>query len=234
MGARRLLCAAAVASIACSSGVAAQDGGAKASKASKSSGSASSGSGGAGLPLLTLSGTYEFAKSSVFLSLDLMQFSALSFVDFAVQQLPPDVQKNVFDVYDDTLSQIDTLRVQNGVPTFANMKKDVVREWEKSVQPTVDSTLKMVKGYAAGVSKVLKNVIAKFEKEYPSSKGLLSADLFDFSLIVLFLVYYVVDFVMNAFCYIFCCGMCAKRAKKTASAVPSKVGTTTLANKKRK
>jgi hypothetical protein len=229
MGARRLFAAAAVAAVASSSPVMAQEGSAKPSKASK----ASAGSSAAGLPLLTLSGTYEFLKSSVFLSMDLMQFSALSFVDFTVQQLPPDVQKQVFDVYDDTLSQIDTLRVQNGVPTYSNMKKDFSREWEKSVQPTVDMSLKTVKTYAATPTKILKNVVAKFEKEYPSSKGFISADIFDFSLTILFLVYYVMDFLSNAFCYIFCCGMCAKR-KKTASAVPSKVGTTTLANKKKK
>jgi len=233
MGARRLFAAAAVATIALSSapsGVMAQEGGAKPSSAKKSSGSSAA----AGLPLLTISGTYEFLKSSVFLSLDLLQFSTYSLVDLAMSQAPPDVQKQVYDVYDDTMSQIDTLRVQNGVPTFANMKKDAAREWEKLVQPTIDSSLKMAKTYASAPAKILKNVISKFEKEYPSSKGMLSADLFDFSLTILFLVYYVIDLLMNAFCYIFCCGMCAKRKKKTASAVPGKVGTTTLANKKKK
>lgn len=232
MGARRLLAAAAVATVAMSapSCVYAQsEGGAKPSSAKKSSGSSA-----AGLPLLTISGTYEFLKSSVFLSLDLLQFSTYSLVDLAMSQAPPDVQKQVYDVYDDTMSQIDTLRVQNGVPTFANMKKDAAREWEKLVQPTIDSSLKMAKTYASTPAKILKNVISKFEKEYPSSKGMLSADIFDFSLTIIFLVYYVIDLLMNAFCYIFCCGMCAKRKKKTASAVPGKVGTTTLANKKKK
>jgi len=232
MGARRLFAAAAVATVAMSapSCVYAQsEGGAKPSSAKKSSGSLA-----AGLPLLTISGTYEFLKSSVFLSLDLLQFSTYSLVDLAMSQAPPDVQKQVYDVYDDTMSQIDTLRVQNGVPTFANMKKDAAREWEKLVQPTIDSSLKMAKTYASTPAKILKNVISKFEKEYPSSKGMLSADIFDFSLTILFLVYYVIDLLMNAFCYIFCCGMCAKRKKKTASAVPGKVGTTTLANKKKK
>merc|ERR1719235_1371034 len=160
----------------------AQEGGAKPSSAKKSTGSSS----GAGLPLLTISGTYEFLKSSVFLSLDLAQFSAYSLTELVMSQMPPDVQKQVYDVYDDTMSQIDTLRVQNGVPTFANMKKDAAREWEKLVQPTIDSSLKMAKTYASAPAKIVKNIVSKFEKEYPSSKGLLSSDLFDFSLTILF------------------------------------------------
>ena len=65
------------------SGVMAQEGGAKPSSAKKSSGSSA-----AGLPLLTISGTYEFLKSSVFLSLDLLQFSTYSLVDLAMSQAP--------------------------------------------------------------------------------------------------------------------------------------------------
>lgn len=233
-----MLCAAAAAAVAMSSatqGVSAQsEGGAKPSSANAKKSAGSSSSAGAGLPLLTLSGSYEFVKSSVFLSLDLAQFSAYSLTELVMSQLPPDVQKQVYDVYDDTMSQVDTLRVQNGVPTFANMKKDAAREWEKLVQPTIDSSLKMVKTTAAGPAKIVKNIVSKFEKEYPSSKGLLSGDIFDLSLTILFLIYYVMDHMMNACCYIFCCGMCAKRAKKTPSAVPGKVGTTTLANKKKK
>lgn len=188
-----------------------------------------------GAPLLTVSGTYDFVKTTLFLSSDLAIFSVGSIVSFINDQLPPDMQKQVLDLYDDASSQFDTLRIQNGVPTFSSMKKDALREWEKTAQPPIDGLWKQMKKYSETPNKILKNVVVRFEKEYPASKGLLATDIFDFALIVLFIIYYVADFVLNAFCYIFCCGMCAKRkAKGTPSAVSGGKTTTQLANKNKK
>jgi len=232
---RKVLTAAAVAAIGVNA--------VKAAKASSESAPASSSTGSssessstakAGVPILTISGTYDFLKSSVFLTMDLVSFSAISFTSVVMEQLPPPTQKQVYDMYDDAMSQVDTLRIQNGIPTFSAMKKDAMREYEKLVQPQVDMVWKQVKTLSAAPSKILKNVVSKFEKDFPSSKGLLSGDIFDFALIIFFLVYYVLDMFISLFCYVCCCGACAKRKESKKKGTPSAVPATAITKHSKK
>lgn len=181
------------------------------------SGKSTAGSADASSPLITASGTYDFLSSSVLLTKDLVFFCGSTATELVLQQLPPKVQGQVADKWEegmdkvnDAINKANTIRLQNGIPP--------VSEIVAKVQSRVKSVVTLVE--ASPPFALTRTFLAAFERAYPQHKGLLSgAGLLDLVVVALFLSYFVFSYMLAAFCYVFCCGCCAKRKNKKAAPV---------------
>merc|ERR1712194_39083 len=87
------------------------------------SGKSTAGSADASSPLITASGTYDFLSSSVLLTKDLVFFCGSTATELVLQQLPPKVQGQVADKWEegmdkvnDAINKANTIRLPNGIP----------------------------------------------------------------------------------------------------------------------
>ena len=114
------------------------------SSASSSSGSSASYSSSApsGHALLTIAGTYDFVASSLALSWDLATFAGLASFNFVWQFVPPAQQSQAEDQWEAIMMQIDTVRLQNGIPKLSDLKADLKKEWGKRVVPVWEQAVK--------------------------------------------------------------------------------------------
>jgi hypothetical protein len=172
-------------------------------EAKKASGSSSG--------LLTIEGAYNFVTTSCTLSKDIATYVGTEVGGAAWALAPPDVQKQVTTQVDAVWAQVETLRIQNGIPAPAAAWKSVLAEYSSKVEPLVNTAKKVVYTAAAPAQKITTGAVSAFESKYPESAGLLPDDVFDllFTLFVLF--YFVGGYLFMPVLNCFCCGACSKR-----------------------
>lgn len=161
--------------------------------------------------LLTCEGAYNLATNSVSLYYNLVMFTGYTTFNFGWAFVPKDIQKTVVSKYDDLMKQVNTLRVQYGLPTFTDLIKDVKSEWNKKVMPQVTKAIAMANSLAAPAQGVISKLLPKFEAEYPESVGLVPTNIFDLLLVLFFLYAVVWGYFVQPLLNLFCCGACSKR-----------------------
>merc|ERR1712224_32885 len=165
-----------------------------------------------GSALTTISGTYSFAWDSVLVTYSFGSFLFNKGFGAVTEFVPPPMQKQIRDQYDSAWMQIDSVRIQNNIPTFKQLKADAWKLYSKQVEPVVTGFWQNVKQLlGAKPQEVVKGIIDQFEKEYPECKGTLPKDLFDFMWVWLLLYYTVIAYIFLPILNCFCCGACSKR-----------------------
>lgn len=163
--------------------------------------------------MFTGSQAYAFAKDSLLVTRDVSVFIGSTVSSKIWELCPPNVQKQVLEQYDDVFAKVDTLRLQNGLPTPASLYKDVESEYYKKVDPVVQKGLEVFEKAAEKPFVLVKKFIAAFEEAYPEQAGkLTTGSVFDFLLVAFFLLYFVFSYFYRCFCYFCCCGCCARRS----------------------
>lgn len=177
-------------------------------------------------PLFTGSQAFAFVKDSVMVTKDLTYFAGSTAGAMVWEHVPADAKKQVLGQYNEISAKIDTLRIQNGIPTPAAFYSDMEAEYYKKVDPLVQKGLTTVTKLSAKPFEFVKKGVASFEKAYPEHTGKLTTEsVFDFSLVAFFLFYFVFSYFYKTFCFFCCCGCCAKRAapaKKPELVKPTK------------
>jgi len=164
--------------------------------------------------ILTSAGAVGFIADSVFLTKDLSCFLASFAFELLWENVPPKVQAEVTDKYDEIMDQITTVRMQNGVPSYDQLKKDITGFYNQKIKPQVSNLYTISDMLATPVMTFVTPIISKFETAYPSQKGKLPAHVLDLTLVLFFLMYYVVSYLWSMLCCVLCCGCCKSRAKK--------------------
>lgn len=185
-------------------------------------------------PLLTASGVVNFVTKSVYLTKDLTYFGGSALFNLAFEYMPPNIQSQVIDHYEDATNAANTFRVKNGIPAPAQLYSDLQAEYSKKVSPHLEKAWGTISAATSKVSnsEVLKSLVDKFEKEYPQHAGSISTELFDLLVLLTVVVFFVMRYAMQTFCYVCCCGFCSKRKSKADAPKLQKVPKTSQSGKK--
>lgn len=171
-------------------------------------------------PLLTIDGATKFVTTSLTLSKDMTTYLAKEGFSAAYTNIvPPDVQSTVESEIAAKLKDLDVLRKQNKIPTFAEMYQQATKFWEQKAKPQMLMAYAGARSVLFPVEQLLMALVAQFESRYPSSKGLYPRDIFDMFFVMCFLSYLVYKFVMPVMCVFCCC--CKRRASAEQRALPS-------------
>lgn len=165
-------------------------------------------------PLLTVEGALSFVTSSLCLAKDLSIFVGSSVGGTAWEYLPPNIQTQISDQYEELYGLLDTNRLKYGIPSASQIWADSATEYKKKVAPHVKNVSALVEKMSQKPAELGKVFVSKFEAVYPQQAGRISSNIFDFLFVIFFLAYFVIGYAYQMMCSVLCCGMCSKRAKK--------------------
>lgn len=181
--------------------------------------------------LLTIPGSFSFAKNSLVCGADLATFMGQNAYRNLVLYLPPDLRFQLENGIEDALAQVDGLRLQNGLPTFTEVKNQATLQWERHAAPVVDKVISNLRKPLHAPHMIMLRFIRNFEDQYPAHKGLLGgaqggsdSDVFDVAFVLWFVLYVCFYKVLWSWllCQVVLCGCCcgARRNPAAASARP--------------
>jgi len=163
---------------------------------------------------LTTEGAIGFLSDSVFLTRDLTFFIGSSAFHLVWDNLPPKMRSDGLAMYDSLEDQFTTVRMQNGVPSYTQIRSDIVSLYDQKLKPQFSMIYNLADKVASPVMKLVLPMKEKFEQAYPSQKGKLPNHIIDLGLVLFFLVYYVLTYCMGLACCVLCCGCCKSRKPK--------------------